>query len=167
MSASGERLSGLVADANVLIDYVEADRTVLSVISRSLARIHVPSPVLAEVRALSEKDASALGLDVVEPTLSQAMEAQAGGGPTSFQDRLCLLVARAGGWAVMTNDRALRNACGEAGVPCLWGLETLGLLVADGTLSAQRALAVANRIARVNRFITSRILDAFRKRIGL
>jgi len=34
MSPSGQGLTGLVADASVLIDYVESDRSVLALISR-------------------------------------------------------------------------------------------------------------------------------------
>ncbi len=42
----------LIVDACVLIDFMEADPSVLGVIARSVGPIHVPSPVLAEVHAL-------------------------------------------------------------------------------------------------------------------
>ena len=167
MSPAGQGLTGLVADASVLIDYVETDRSVLSLISRRLATIHVPSPVLEEVRALSNKDAAALGIDVVEPTLHQALEAQAGEGRMSFRDWLCFVVARDAGWSVLTNDMALRKACDSAGVSCVWGMEAMAMLVDGKHLSAARAMAAARKIARVNPFITDTILDRFRDRIGL
>jgi len=167
MSGLRKKPPGLVADANVLIDYAESDRSMLSLISRHLARIRVPSPVLGEVDQLAESDAVSLGIVVVEPTLNQALEAEAGERPTSFQDRLCLVVARDGGWSVLTNDTALRRVCRDGGIPCVWGMEAMVILVDEGRLSPARAMRVAEGIARSNRFITQSILDGFRKRIGL
>ena len=167
MSSSGDAPTGLVADADVLIDYTEADRSVLALISRHVAAIRVPSPVLEEVRQLSEGDVAVLGIVVVEPTLAQVLEAQVGEGTTSFQDRLCFVMARAEGWGVLTNDAALRKACHDVGLLCVWGIEAMGLLVEAKHLSAQRAMAAAQRIAHVNPFITDRILQRFRSRLGL
>lgn len=67
--------TGLVPDANVLIDYVESDKEVLAVITHHLAAIHVPSPVLAEVRKLPAREVARVGVEILEPTLAQAMEA--------------------------------------------------------------------------------------------
>jgi len=167
MSPPGQRLTGLVADASVLIDYVETDKSVLALISRHLGTIHVPSPVLEEVRGLSEKDAASLGVHVAEPPLHQAFEAQAGATPMSFKDWLCFVVARDAGWSVLTNDMALRKACDSADISCVWGMEAMALLVDAKHLSAARAMAVARKIARINPFITDSILERFRHRIGL
>ena len=167
MSSSGDKPAGLVADANVLIDYTESDRSVLALISRHIATIHVPSPVLEEVRKLSEKDAAGLGIVVVEPTLDQVLKAQAGEGQTSFQDRLCFVIARDASWSVLTNDTALRKACGSANISCLWGMEAMAILVETKHLSAARAMVVAEKVAHINPFITGSILERFRTRIGL
>jgi len=167
MSPAGQKLTGLVADASVLIDYVETDRSILALISRRLATIRVPSPVLEEVHRLSETAGAALGIDVVEPTLRQALEAQGGEGPMSFKDWLCFVVARDAGWSVLTNDMALRKACDSKGIPCVWGMEAMAMLVDAKHLSAARAMVVARKIARINPFITDSILDRFRDRIGL
>jgi len=167
MTPAGQGLTGLVADASVLIDHVETNRSILALISHRLGTIHVPLPVLEEVRALSDKDAAALGIDVAEPTLRQALEAQAGGGRMSFKDWLCFVVARDAGWSVLTNDMALRKACETAAIPCVWGMEAMAMLVETEHLSAARAMAVARKIARANPFITDLILDRFRDRIGL
>jgi len=158
--------AGLVPDANVLIDYAESDREILALIARHVAAIHVPSPVLAEVRRLSFREAVRLGLEIVEPTLVQATEAARGAGSTSFEDRLCLTVARDNGWACLTNDKALRRACGEAEVRCIWGLEAMRILVHAGHLAAKRAQAIAERIAQGNPYITQALLARFRQQIG-
>ena len=168
MSPSRDKLAGLVADASVLIDYAESDRSVLALVSRHLATIHVASPVLAdEVGKLPEKDAARLGIDVVEPTLDQVLEAKTEERSTSWYDRLCFVVARDAGWSVLTNDTALRKACGSVGIGCVWGLEAMVILVQTEHLSAERAMGVAEKIARLNIYITSEILTRFRKRIGL
>ncbi len=167
MSPSPDNPAGLVADASVLIDYAESDRSVLALMSRHLATIHVPSPVFEEVHKLSEKDAARLGIDVVEPTLDQVLEAEAGEGPTSFEDRLCCVVGRDAGWSVMTNDAALRRVCDSIGIGCVWGLEAMTLLVERQHLSTERAVAIAEKIASVNIYITPKVLARFRKGIGL
>ncbi len=168
MSPSGDKRVGLVADANVLIDYIESDKTVLALMSRHLAPIHVPSPVFDdEVRKLSAKDAQALSIDVMEPTLDQVLEARAAQGATSWYDRLCLMVARDAGWSVLTNDIALRRACDGTKVSCVWGLEAMTILVGTKHLSAARAVGVAEKIARANPFITRRIVQRFRDDIAL
>ena len=166
MSQAPTIFVGLVPDANVLIDYVESDKDVLTVIAHHLATIHVPSPVLAEVRKLPAREAARVGVEVLEPTLTQATEAAQGSGPTSFQDRLCLIVARDKGWACLTNDKALRKACQDAGVRCVWGLEAMVILVRAGHLSAKRAWAAGQRIAASNPYITKDILGRFKEQIG-
>ena len=40
MSPSGQRLTGLVADASVLIDYAETDKSVLALISPEVGRTY-------------------------------------------------------------------------------------------------------------------------------
>ena len=167
MSAGSLSPWGLVPDANVLIDYVEADAGLLGLVAQHLASVHVPSPVLAEVRRLSPREAKRLGIDVVEPTLQQATEAALGGGPTSFQDRLCLVVARDGKWTCLTNDKALRKSCEPVGIPCLWGMEVMRLLVQSGHLPARRAWATAQKMAAGNPYITQPILARFKSQLGL
>ncbi len=167
MSESAEKPTGLVADANVLIDYAKSDKSVLALISDHIAPIYVPSPVFDEANQFSEADAAALNMAIVEPTLSQALEAQHGQGAPSFQDWLCFVVARDTGWSVLTSDKALRNECNRNGISCVWGLGVMGDLVAGGRLQAPRAMRVANKIASVNPYITQEILSRFRNSIGL
>ena len=166
MSQEPAAPTGLVPDANVLIDYANTDKEILSLIGRHLATIHVPSPVLAEVRQLPLREARRLGLQVVEPTLQEATEAAVGGGAISFQDRLCLITARINGWMCLTNDKPLRKACQEVKVTCIWGLEAMRVLVAGRHMSRQQAWATAEQIARTNPFITKAILKRFHEQIG-
>ena len=71
----GTPRQALVGDASVLIDIADANEAVLGLIAQHLARVIIPTPVLAEVDGLDELKCAALGLEVVEPTLDQLREA--------------------------------------------------------------------------------------------
>ena len=60
-------------------------------------------------------------------------------GSTSFQDNICLLTAKRHGMTCITNDKSLRKACSENGVPIIWGLEPLLQLVRSGGLDHKSA----------------------------
>ena len=150
-----------IADADVLIDFCDADASVLSILVRALGAICVASPVLAEVDNLDESAAASLGLRVIEPTYAMfAAEATKRGGLSS-RDHLCLLMAKAEGWTCVTNDKALRKACGQEGVAVLWGLQMLGLAVEAGVLPGSSAEEVARRISDANPLITASLVEAF------
>lgn len=156
----------LVVDANVLIDYLSADLSILGLADRYFGKIHVPRAILDEVHQLSEADCDRLGLRLVEASVGQLLEAGRGGGRLSFIDRLCLILARDGGWTCVTNDGALRKACGAASVSVLWGLELMTGLVAQGRLTPEAALKVARAIQVANpRHISGEILERFERKV--
>jgi predicted nucleic acid-binding protein len=157
---------GLVTDANVLIDYSSTDESVLALTSRHLGPVIVPSPVLDEVELLDVPACERLGIRVVEPTLDQLLEAASQRGRLSFEDRLCLILARDGGWLCVTNDRRLRAACEAAGVPVVWSLELLIELVGAGELPPQVAISIAADLHLISpRHITAAILAEFDRQI--
>jgi len=90
-----------------------------------------------------------------------------GGGRLSFQDRICLLVAKEGGFTCVSNDRRLRMSCEAEGVPVLWGLELLVELVAARAIPAEAARDIAARIVSANRRMDPNVYARFLKRIGL
>ncbi|HYX23720.1 MAG TPA: hypothetical protein VFC23_06160, partial [Thermoanaerobaculia bacterium] len=95
----------------------------------------------------------------------QLLEAGKGTGRLSFNDRICLILARDGGWTCVTNDRALRKACDGISVPVLWGLELMLDLIADGHLTPESALQAARTIQAANpRHITAEILARFERK---
>ena len=165
MSPSRNKPTGLIADANVLIDYADSMMSVLKLISQHIAPIHIPSPVFQEVSQLSDEDVAHLCINVIEPTLDQVLEAQAGYGSISFQDRLCFVIARDMGCSVLTNDVELRKTCNNDSIGCLWGMEAMVILVETNQLSPKRAMAVAERIAHINPYITDRLIKRFHDRI--
>jgi predicted nucleic acid-binding protein len=165
MAASAS--SFLILDANVLIDYCAADRTVLTLVSQHVGRIHVPSVLLEEVDDLDESECGRLGLEVVQLSIDLLTLAGIRRPGLSYYDHLCLLAAKAGGWICVTNDGRMRRECGVDGVRVLWGLEPMVDLVSAGHMSAAEAEDVANRIHRANPlFITKEIVSRFVSRVN-
>jgi hypothetical protein len=155
-----------ILDACVLIDFVAADETVLSAIAQHLGIVHVASTILDEVDGLDEIRASELGLRVVEPPFEILSRASGRRSGLSFQDQVCLLLAVERGWTCVSNDGVLRRACDSDGVPVLWGLEILALLVEAGGIPVDVAVEVAEAIAAVNPYITADTVARFRARVG-
>jgi len=157
----------LLLDACVLIDFATSDLSVLTLVTAHIGQVHVPSPVFDEVEQIDESLAASLGLKLVEPTIEMLLDAGAARGRLSFQDRICLLVAKEGGFTCVSNDRRLRMSCEAEGVPVLWGLELLVELVAARAIPAEAARDIAARIVSANRRMEPNVYARFLKRIGL
>lgn len=162
--------SGLISDADVLIDYVQSAPNVLKLISNHAGKLHVAAPVLREVSQLDETNAGKLDIEVVEPTLAQVIEANeikqkkpALSGP----DALCFVMTRDNDWACLTNDKSLRRFCIDNYVNCIWGIEIMLHLVSLDKLSAERAYRIARDIQAKNKHIKSETIEDFREKLGL
>lgn len=156
----------LLFDSNVLIDYFDAEPTVFASVARSVGEIYVVSTVLAEVGQIDESQAIDLGLRIFEPDFATLSAAAVGGGKLSFQDKLCLAVARAEGMTCVTNDIALRTRCAEEKVEILWGLELLLLAVDKGGLLGEEAREIGTKICGVNPRIGEAVLMAFLRKLS-
>lgn len=159
MSATPRKAA--ICDANVLIDFIKADESVLAMLAGYWEGVFVPDVILSEVRQLSSNRASSLGLTVIETPLD--LPDIPG---LSYQDRACLHIAMKEGWVCIANDRSLRNECRRRGVETVWGLEMLLLLVDSGVLAEPRARRVATRIHSDNSQITQKVLDDFLGELG-
>lgn len=157
-----------IVDANVLIDYVEVDASVLGLIADHLGPVHVPRRILQEVKRqrLDDTDCDALGLMVITEEYRELTAAAAMQGPLSFQDHLVLVMAKGRGWTAITNDGGLRKALEREQVPTRWGLEMMVELVQSGGMTRDQALKTAERIVAANRRYTAAVLTEFRKKIS-
>jgi predicted nucleic acid-binding protein len=156
----------LVLDACVLIDYSSTDKSILALISQHVGRVHVPRQLLEEVKALDKIECDRLGLRVFEPELELLNAAGRHRSGLSFEDRICLLVAKRSGWTCVTSDKKLRRECVAERVPVLWGLEPMIALVRSGHLAVAEAKKAALRIQRGNPlFITDAVIEKFIRRI--
>ena len=101
----------LIVDANVLIDYLDTEPSVLALVAREAGPLFVATEVLAKVDQLDVTVCEELGLSIAVPSLSQLLEAAVRRPGLAFDDVVCLVMARDNGWCCVTNDRALRAAC--------------------------------------------------------
>ena len=84
----------LLVDANVLIDYVKSEVSILGLAAHHLGEVYVLPTVLAEVDGLDEDECERLGLRVVEPELIQLKAAALKRRQLSVEDHLCVMLAR-------------------------------------------------------------------------
>ena len=154
----------LLMDANVLIDYLQSDFSVLGLVNKHVGEVCVLTTIIDEVEALDPVDCERIGLKVIEPELAQLTLAATKRGRLSFADHLCLLVAMDGGFACVTNDKPLRNACTEEDVDILWGLEIMTALVRAGEMLATDVIQTAEKIHQSNPLhISIQLVDRFAK----
>lgn len=156
----------LILDANILIDFYKCDRTIIKLICNYVGQIYLATPVLYEINEIDESDCIELGIILVEPELEQVMLASEKKGPLSFQDKLCLILAKEHGWACVTNDKPLRQKCELEGVPLIWGIELLCILVESGGLPVKHAKDIILGIKKLNpKYITDDIVENAFKRL--
>ena len=157
----------LIVDANVLIDYANTDPGVLKLVTSHIAPIHIPSVVLDEVNQLTIEDCSDLGIIVIEEPLEVLVAASEKRGALSFEDHVCLLLAKEREWTCVTNDKPLHRSCSAEDVPVMWGLRLMIELVQEEQLSKEIALDIAQAIHQSNpKHIPAEIIEEFKKITG-
>ena len=155
-------------DANILIDFYKCDRTIVKLICTYVGQIYLATPILNEINQIDEGDCLELGIKLVEPELEQVMLAADKKGPLSFQDNLCLILAKENSWTCVTNDKPLRQKCEIESVPLIWGIELICILVESGGLPVEHARDVILKIQKINpKYITDNIVEKAFKRLGV
>ncbi len=96
------------------------------------------------------RDCIELGIKLVEPELEQAMLAAERRGALSFQDNMCLILAKENGWTCVTNDKPLRRECKLEGIPLIWGIQLICILVESGGLPVKHAKDIILEIQKNN-----------------
>ena len=155
------RFEAIISDANVLIDYVKANKKILHLAVKHLCNIYVPIEVLKEVKDITRDELEKLGISIFEPTLDQVINAAKRPFGLSFEDQLCFLIAKEQGWVCATNDRQLRGQCEKDGVEVIWGLEIMVLLNKEGQLDRTEAEKTVEKISASNRYIGKDLIKRF------
>lgn len=142
-----------VIDANVLIDFLLVDKTMLQLMATQLGPIHVPRRVLEEITepALDVTEYENIGLRIViedMEELESAISLEKKG--LSVPDKVVLIMAQRRSWTPITNDNRLRAAMLELGITPKWGLEMLLQLVHEGHVSSEDAIKTAQAIIDCN-----------------
>ncbi|MBU1122017.1 MAG: hypothetical protein ABIH71_03040 [Candidatus Omnitrophota bacterium] len=154
----------VICDANILIDYANAEKQIIELATRYLYDIWVPLPVWEEIADFSKDDVDDLGIHIIEPSLEQLIEAATiRGGGLSDEDNMCFIMARDETAICATNEKALRRKCEKNNIRILWGLEIMVQLCKEDKLRAKVAERVARKIAQNNITITEAIVANFIK----
>ena len=152
------RLEVLLADANVLIDLLNAGALGLvgELIRHDIAAVLLPRIVYDEVsEVISENQIADLGITIL-PVEIALMERVVKYHDTrlSYPDRSLLLLAKDRGYAVWSNDKRLHENCSENGVRAMWEFEVLRWLVERDFISATDLVAVAKRVEETNPYLS-------------
>lgn len=163
------RMEVLLADANVLIDLLNANALGLvgDLIRHDIATIHLPRIVYDEVSSvISESQIADLGITIL-PVEIALMERVAKYQDTrlSYPDHSLLLLAKDKDYAVWSNDKRLRENCDENGIRTLWEFEVLRGLVERDFMSAADLVAVAARVEETNPYLSG-ITERLRERLS-
>lgn len=153
----------LLADASVLIDYVETDVEVLCLASRLFAKLLVPRPVLEQVPRLTYRACRTLGIVVVDAETEILVDAATRSQSLGFEDSLCLVLCEQSQWTCVTNDAALARVCARSNVAVRRGLNLMVELVAHQRLTTARAVTIAHAIQASNHFVTAAIVAEFER----
>ncbi len=153
---------GLLADANVVIDYANSDIEILTLVGARIGPLAVAASVFNEVRQVTREDCDRLGISVITTTDEQGARALVMESACSFHDRLAFIICQDEGRVCVTNDRGLQELCEANGVPTRFGLGLMIDLVRCGALDPDRALAVSQQIGVTNPlFINEKVLGQF------
>jgi hypothetical protein len=151
----------LLADANIIIDFIKADEDALRIICQSF-EILVPRIIIQdEIKQLSIEDAQKIGLKIADAELSQMIEANSGSLRVSFYDKICMILTRDNSWLCISNDKKLHSECDVHNVKIIWGLELLLLSVEKGILSKDRSILCFSRIQSINSRMGKKVEDDF------
>ena len=164
----GDKLTAVyLVDANVLIDYLNSDISILTIYSKEIGQIYIPVDVLDRVKQMDTGDCNRLNLKIVEPTIEQYLEAGPKVRGLAFDDRICLVLAKENKWTCITNDKQLRATCEKYGISVVWGLEIMLPLVEKELIEPTDALHIAKDIHESNPFFVNKIiLKRFEDKIG-
>jgi len=156
----------IISDANVLIDYILVERTlVLRLVSEHLFQIKIPRYIFNEVNQLTEDQAEALGMEIIEETMEQLKKGILRGGGLSQEDKICFAIAQENQWAIWTSDKPLHTQCKAHDIPVYWGLQLMLELCKIQKLDSAYALETAQKIEQVNERISKKIINEFRSKI--
>ena len=152
----------VITDANVLIDYVESDITMLAIYSSEIEQVLIPESIFDEVEQLSLPECERYGLQVVEEDMDVMMLASTEvHGPLSYQDKVCLYLTKSMDDATcITNEKALKRFCEEQDISVKRGLKLMIEL-------AEVVIGVALKIQENNPlFINDAVIEDFKAKVA-
>ncbi len=157
----------LLLDANILIDYAKADINLLDCFCKFIGELNVITTILNEVRDISDRnELTKLGVQILEPEPEDLAQIGTQRGKLSFQDHLCLVVAKREEFIFVTNDKELRSECEANGIEVMWGLELLLELYRAEGITESAAQEIAEKIRKCNPLhINKMVINDFKTKL--
>jgi hypothetical protein len=162
----------MIIDADVLIDFIKAEKTVLKLFAEFIGTIYISSTTANQVDNIENNELTDLGLIIIEPDIEDIELAldktlyNGSFGRLGFEDSLCFLTAKRNSYTCITNDKILRKLCQLEKISILWGLELLLLLYKSNGISAKEAINIAHTIKNMNSNITQDIITYFIEKVN-
>jgi predicted nucleic acid-binding protein len=155
-----------IFDANIIIDFLKADKLILEILSRQF-HIIIPNVVFDEINSLTIDMAESFGIQILEVDLEILISATkiSDNSKLSVQDASSLLIAKKENFTCATNDRALYNACKEENIKVFWGLELILDLYYNSVISKEQAINIGDKLRNINYKITDNIINEFKNRL--
>ena len=153
----------LIVDANVLIDFLNSDFTILKEVNKFVGQVYVIDRLLVnEIPVLSFKDCQNVDLEIISPTEDIAKVAEVRIGQLSYIDRLILHMANDLKFDVITNDSELEKVCKNLGVKVIRELRLLIELAEISNYSVDKLIQIVERIHETNHLhINRRLVTQF------
>ena len=124
----------VICDANVIIDFLECDISLLADLRVLFDEVCIPYMVIFEITEISEQELIDLGVNLFE-TPVQVSPVHG----LTPEDWSCVLAVQATKGLCITNDKKLRSVLQEMEFDVLWGLETLLILKKENILTKSKA----------------------------
>jgi len=157
-----------IVDACVMIDYMNADISILGLFAGKFGNVVVAlDTLIEEVKGLDVASCYRAGISIYEPSTEQLKAAGIPRGQLSFHDRLLFLLARDNGWTTITNDTDLTGACRQIGVSVIRGLRPLIELVNTGDVTRKEAESLVKQMIAANKHLDKWLLKEFKKEVGV
>lgn len=138
----------LVTDANVMIDFYQADPELIEALCLEF-QVKISKTVMDEIIEFTSAQAGAFGIEIIETEDSVGLLPLKLKG-LSFQDKSCILLTKKLKASCLTNDSTLKNYLDSEGLKTYWGLEMLLLLIEKGRLTKEKVREAAEKIFQIN-----------------
>ncbi|MGG3561972.1 hypothetical protein ABES03_10240 [Neobacillus rhizosphaerae] len=146
----GKEETYLILDVNMLYDLYKSDKALIPLISSSVGQIHLASSGLEQIKFINKSDCYSLGIHIIEPNVKHLFDAMTRRGTLSFQDHLCLILAKENGWTCVTNCNPLRRECEIENIPFIWRNDIIRKIALSGAITAVTEKKLLNQLARFN-----------------
>jgi len=154
-----------IFDADVLIDYRDSDLTIVARFADYAKGCYIGRSAFGEVKRLTLTQANRLNIEILTPDLEIVSESARLKGKLSAYDWETYFLAKKNNLTCVSNDMGLRRVCVTSGVPVMWGLQLMKVLVHAEMLPASQAIRVARKIGESNQRIKAEIIAMFERQV--